>query len=1405
MKLINNKRFIKYISILTLMVTTAPSTIALAEGIDAVKNSGNTGLTSESTFNIEDTGLEVEQSSVDEPPPEIEVSESTENSKEQEEAPNTNGSTSEQTEPEVAKEIPSDEVKIRKKRALSVPKSGTPANVGVDSPEVKGVKLEQVRVADENIVSGTGPFDADDKPGNDSSDTNFSVRTFDSIRYLATFNLKIDPNANIEKVHYRFDVSVLNAVTYEDGNIRQNAKVEQSTWLSEPDANKTQRASAGVTSTSTGSGYVGLPVKVNVLGAKNGTVLKTETAVTVTQIDYKDGRKETVNITSPLLYPHDIKVSAKPTLHILTYMTNSTTHELNQVLNKPDEDAFGIQNEMIFAMIPFRPNRDYRGATYPSGKITVTSQVKKYNHSGVSEANYIKPTTGVEYFDTIGLITTNTNSGSNFTNTQLNDRYKGYKVNSFNNGGFKYAPYSEDRSPGKLRDDAVYYSGSQTKVDRTGVDLYTVTLDGQNYMDKKVNTPGETSTWQNKRIFGVTNTYLKANRKGTPTADINFYTYITEIKDADGNVLNDVQGQKSHGAYLTASFNGLTHYTASYQDNLAKGFLTSNGSYSWKADGTIRAVSNYPFFASMMGNDNGLSIGTVDMISFFNPDSFEIDKTKGTNAIQYNVPVGQSALGTVTGRKYGVLKNGQKYATNSYYEDVNNRYNWFNSIAEAEKTGQVSASWGTFKKTSPERAFKPYIRMYLIPTSIHGTKNAKGTHNTIMGTQRITSTNGTSKTYAPSKATANNFTPVDDTNKPETNTFWQGSDNPWGETVTVVPAKASLSVAVDSGAAVKGKEETTWRAEITNRHDNRYQNYTNVYAELDKGLKYVPSSTTYNNKAFGEPVETIKPNGKTLLTWKIDLKDRPIANDNLRFKTRLDHPNMKYNTMNKQTLTTTIWVQAEGKDGVLDYSTSRFTKGDKSIEATKIDQVLTNTENVTPKIEIGVQDKAASTATQANTGLTGLALDKAQKPQTMIYNATLKNDTNSTVNKPDIVVQFPIKANDARNSYTGSLVLDKITVKAKDMSKIKVKYKTEPITNPNMPLTATGWYDITPDKLGKDNLNIASYGVYVGAPNLTAEESIEVEVQLKPKNTLKPEEVFQPKVNLALDGKNNIIALNKTNVVQRNVKGNTWLDLGLNDQIDDKSVKSEGVPVKVLRTSTINKSIKEEVLTEDMKGNKLVDSKGNPTTKTNKDGLYNIENLPEGDYKFQFNMSDVYDEELLIPVKQNTDMNNPGVSRIDDTYTTETIKLPANNDIALKDNKLEVKEVNAGVVMKSRIKVTDTIDGIQPNSGIEYQIKEGDKVVYTGKTNKKGELITDKPLLPGDYVVIPIADDQGKPVEAKPTPISIKGDGEEIQVEYNRTRENIIPPKTGVSILLPIMLTMFIISLILMLRRNRKV
>lgn len=54
-------------------------------------------------------------------------------------------------------------------------------------------KAYVANVAITNIVDGTGPFDLDDAAGNDSSDSNLRVRTYDTISYSLSSNLALVP------------------------------------------------------------------------------------------------------------------------------------------------------------------------------------------------------------------------------------------------------------------------------------------------------------------------------------------------------------------------------------------------------------------------------------------------------------------------------------------------------------------------------------------------------------------------------------------------------------------------------------------------------------------------------------------------------------------------------------------------------------------------------------------------------------------------------------------------------------------------------------------------------------------------------------------------------------------------------------------------------------------------------------------------------------------------------------------------------------------------------------------------------------------------------------------------------------------------------------------------------------
>ncbi|MBE6173042.1 MAG: hypothetical protein E7153_09425, partial [Enterococcus faecium] len=96
-----------------------------------------------------------------------------------------------------------------------------------------------------------------------------------------------------------------------------------------------------------------------------------------------------------------------------------------------------------------------------------------------------------------------------------------------------------------------------------------------------------------------------------------------------------------------------------------------------------------------------------------------------------------------------------------------------------------------------------------------------------------------------------------------------------------------------------------------------------------------------------------------------------------------------------------------------------------------------------------------------------------------------------------------------------------------------------------------------------------------------------------------------------------------TRVYGRELSGFVWLDEDRDGLADDGEERLANIPVKLYRTSLTHPSeVADQLVEHNLKGTSFVDSNGNSTLKTDANGHYSFNYLPEGTYVVEFQIGD---------------------------------------------------------------------------------------------------------------------------------------------------------------------------------------
>ncbi|SKA14590.1 hypothetical protein SAMN02745116_02577 [Pilibacter termitis] len=109
----------------------------------------------------------------------------------------------------------------------------------------------------------------------------------------------------------------------------------------------------------------------------------------------------------------------------------------------------------------------------------------------------------------------------------------------------------------------------------------------------------------------------------------------------------------------------------------------------------------------------------------------------------------------------------------------------------------------------------------------------------------------------------------------------------------------------------------------------------------------------------------------------------------------------------------------------------------------------------------------------------------------------------------------------------------------------------------------------------------------------------------------------------------------ETKPYKRTLSGIVWEDADRNGLMESTEKKLENIPVKLYRTSLVNKSYVEKLVETGMTGVKFVDAGGESIVKTNANGVYSFDYLPEGNYIAEFQVGDKVERKEIVVTKPN--------------------------------------------------------------------------------------------------------------------------------------------------------------------------
>ena len=505
---------------------------------------------------------------------------------------------------------------------------------------------------------------------------------------------------------------------------------------------------------------------------------------------------------------------------------------------------------------------------------------------------------------------------------------------------------------------------------------------------------------------------------------------------------------------------------------------------------------------------------------------------------------------------------------------------------------------------------------------------------------------------------------------------------------------------------------------------------------LPKGLTYVAGSSNY-----GEPDITVNLDGTTTLKWNINNCSVNKKIDALQFEANIDEDSPN-------------GTQYENKVVIGELI--------KNGEETKIGNTNISLRTATNTIQI-VNLSSHRLYKSVDTPV-------IEKNGEIHFTVSYKNNTDEIIKDFQMLDILPYNGDSRGTNYTGDYTLDRLVV-------TQTNEAGDKISNDNLQILYTNDESVRngitskDENLGQGWNSINSETIkqkataYVVKGEIGAQGSVTVDIYLKTNGNKGLDKYVNSATAQVYKETEEMVTSNVVSqVVERSIEGIAWEDSNRN------GVKDEGE--QVLSNVEINLT--------DALGQQVTDVNGNKVTsiKTDNNGYYKFENLPKGEYYVQVKIPNEKYELTEKQVGTNNEIN----SKFNEEEK-ETDKIEGLNSIDLPE--LKVSYVNAGFVkIEGSIEITkvDKEDNSKLIEGATFKIEKLDDKGNIDSTYSIEEQTTDKEgkvkfqgLEVGKYRVTETKAPSGYELLEKSIEVEITGENRDIKLTAENELKLILP------------------------------
>ena len=1272
-------------------------------------------------------------------------------------------------------------------------------------------------------------MDKQDGPGYDTDANDDIVRTFDQVSYRVTAGIS-NMDGKYSGVRVRLDMELSDAWRKDtSGQVRQTAEFSNGTLTDTGNGTKKSTRSSWATLPNSATGQAYFTETIETFGGVDKDQLKPKFTIVIETATLKSG--ETVEINQVIdgnVVPDlndTVYISAKPLVDVKIEWTDKMMSTFEKVSQTTDQPHSLVTNIATYVQLKPLPDRNdptsIKGSTYPVGGIKyVIKQKQTYVNKDTGESKVLsigtdnKPIQVIAYDGLTGWSMPNrkfTSEYSKYSSSYKVVERKGLRapvgytrktyppnqsystsIGIFDTGNPEvendisnntimvqnndYWPISVGKNKWYLNGDPLGSNQEPFSVTAMQASI------PYEYLEEKVGVNG----YIDYRLSISEIEYEKSSQK------VNYEKVITWTKDWPGNL-------KTYSAFQNKDKQGLSSNPISIREYASNGDgMSTQGNTLW---GSVYGASNDP--------EADINI----LYGRWNSKSFEYDASR-------------SLLHTLGGVSliadyYGVGKRIPDVTLRDM-EDIDKEYSWYTTPTEALSKGEIVATKSIFKVNDVAGSTLPRTYIPLKVIGKVGEKDSDTNPNILLTSLFNLDDSGKKVTRFYPLVTKENYTGSDKDYKGTQNYKATEYDlngvkldgtpnltNDWGDTLYIAPMTIRPTISTDT--KIYGPDETVkWTVDGNVESGSENNHKVQFEVTIPKETKYIDGTAKdYQGNPLPDPSSRVKnSDGTWTLTWILDyMAEGSTYNPKVIFDTSIISSALDFDN-NVATLYGKVIAEvwSEEDDSVRDTSdetkfrtsTNDFTVKNSGVIV--VDKVVDK-----PYIESGNEiDPAKPSDTH---------------PTDFTYTISFKNHSSSAMDRVRILDVLPYNLDGRDTKFHGSYSLIQVKqlpggVEGKIYYTANDEY--DPGFNPNkVALSSNGW-----KRLGSDMSVLEdARAIFVEYDKLDPGEDMSLSLTLRPKGQEAGDKyVNNAGLNSGL-GEHVIGVPSTVRVYGRDLSGVAWYDDNLDGLIGNKPSGgaeewAKDIPVKLYRTSLEVPSYKNKLVEESLTGEPFIDSSGNSLVKTNENGKYQFNNLPEGNYLAEFVIGEkVVQREFRVTKKEAGSDESLNSKADQTTYKTKDFAQPILSEVAglgATDSKNHVEHVNLGLVRPSTIRLfkyaTGTaIDGDgdgklseaekatgTPLKNAEFEVYEGDASSPFAKetTDGSGNLSFVK-LFPGEHTLIETKAPEGYELIKSPIKVTITEGNQTIQVYQEDDKKTDLPFTGGTG---PMLLLLIIVS-----------